>query len=96
MNTELTYQDKYISADDVHIVEVLNNRSLDQNYIASLTDSMRDAGYLIQYPICIFSSGIFPEADTELPYIVACGAHRVLAARQAEIEVFARIYDGHG
>ena len=80
---------------NIHIVEVLNNRELNPNYIDSLAESMELNGYLADYPIEVFEAKNIPLVQTDKPYVCACGAHRTRAALKAKIsEVLIVIHQG--
>lgn len=86
----------WTSPDTIHVVEVLNNRELNSDYIGSLAESMQLNGYLAEYPIEVFESANVPAIQTDKPYLCACGAHRTHAALLAELEqVFCIIHDGN-
>ena len=85
----------WIAPTEIHVAEILNNRSINQNYIADITESMTDKGFLPEFPIDVFISENLANIDTELPYVCACGAHRTLAATHAKLEkVLVHIHDG--
>ena len=44
----------WIAPTEIHVAEVLNNRALNQNYIADITESMTDKGFLPEFPIDVF------------------------------------------
>lgn len=86
---------QYVSPDTIHVAAVLNNREVNQNYIADLAESMRDKGFLPEFPIDVFKSENLANIDTDLPYVCACGAHRTLAAINAKLDVvLVRIHEG--
>ena len=65
------------------------------NYIADITESMTDKGFLPEFPIDVFLTENLANVDTELPYVCACGAHRTIAATNAKFEkVLVHIHDG--
>ena len=67
---------------------------MDQNYVADLTQSMQEKGFLPEYPIEVVPAANLPNIETQLPYICACGAHRTHAAIKAKLEkVLVHIYD---
>ena len=79
----------------IHIVEILNNREINTDYIGSLAESMERNGFLTEYPIEVFETAKIPSIQTSKPYICACGAHRTIAAMSAELdEVLCIIHDG--
>lgn len=88
----------YIDPNQVAIVEVVNHRETNQNYIEALADSMRDVGFSAEYPVDVFRSENIPnhKLDPEAtPYVVACGVHRTFAAQKAKLDkIFANIHDG--
>ena len=85
----------WIAPTEIHVAEVLNNRALNQNYIADITESMTDKGFLPEFPIDVFLTENLANVDTELPYVCACGAHRTIAATNAKLEkVLVHIHDG--
>ena len=65
---------------EIHIVEILNNRELNTDYVGSLAESMERNGFLTEYPIEVFETAKIPSIQTSKPYICACGAHRTIAA----------------
>ena len=80
---------------EIHIVEILNNRELNTDYVGSLAESMERNGFLTEYPIEVFETAKIPSIQTSKPYICACGAHRTIAAMSAELdEVLCIIHDG--
>ena len=80
---------------NIHVVEVLNNRELNSDYIGSLAESMELNGYLVDYPIDVFEAAKIPSIQTNKLYLCACGAHRTHAALLAEIdEVLCVIHNG--
>ena len=85
---------KYISPNDIHILEVVNNRELDQNYVESLKVSMRAKGFLPNYAIDVFLAqnvGI----KTDKMFVCACGNHRTLAAQQVLLlQVLVNVHAG--
>ena len=84
----------WIEPHEIDDVWAINNRKENAGHIDSLAESMRNNGYLPQYPIIAFETqniGII----TDKPYVIACGHHRRKAAIQAEIDlVFAEVHDG--
>ena len=88
----------YIDPTQIAIIEVVNHRETNQNYIEALADSMRNVGFSAEYPVDVFRSENIPNHDLDpeaTPYVVACGVHRTFAAQKAEIEkIFATIHDG--
>ena len=75
-------------------VWVVNNRKENPGHIESLAESMRQNGYLPEYPIITFEAANIP-IQTDKPYLVACGHHRRKAAIAAEIDlIFAEVHDG--
>ena len=80
---------------EIHLVEALNNRKLDTDYIGSLAESMEINGYLPQYPIEVFESTSVPSILTDKPYLCACGVHRTHAALKANLEtVLIQVHEG--
>ena len=72
----------------------VNNRKENLGHIESLAESMRQNGYLPEYPIIAFKAANIP-VETDKPYLVACGHHRRKAAIAAEIDmIFAEVHDG--
>lgn len=85
----------WTSPTDIYVVEILNNRELDQNYIRDLTQSMTDKGFLPEFPIDVFLSENLVNIDTDLPYVCACGTHRTLGAINAKLDrVLVHVHDG--
>ena len=88
----------YINPNEVAIIEVVNHRDTNYDYIDALTDSMKEVGFSIEYPIDVFSSENIPNHNldpTTTPYVVACGVHRTLASQKAGLDkVFANIHEG--
>ena len=91
-------QQSYINPNEVAIIEVVNHRETNYDYIDALTDSMKEVGFSIEYPIDVFSSENIPNHNlnsTTTPYVVACGVHRTLASQKAGLDkVFANIHEG--
>lgn len=88
-------QKSWIEPNEIHVVEVLNNREINQNYIGDITESMQSRGFLPEFPIDVFVSANLVNIDTDLPYVCACGAHRTLAALNAKLDkVLVHIHDG--
>ena len=84
----------WIEPHEIDDVWAINNRKEDPSYIDSLAVSMRNNGYLLQYPIIAFETANIG-LMTDKPYVIACGHHRRKAAIQAEIPlVFAEVHDG--
>ena len=88
----------YIDPKQVAIIEVVNHRETNKDYIDALADSMRDVGFSAEYPVDVFKSENIPnhKLDPEAtPYVVACGVHRTFAAQKAELDkIFATVHDG--
>ena len=88
----------YINPKEVAIIEVVNHRETNQNYIDALADSMREVGFSSEYPVDVFRSENIPnhKLNPEVtPYVVACGVHRTFAAQKAELgKIFATVHDG--
>ena len=57
----------WIAPTEIHVAEILNNRALNQNYIADITESMTDKGFLPEFPIDVFLTENLANVDTELP-----------------------------
>lgn len=69
--------DQWINPNEIHVHSVLNNRELDQNFIPSIAESMRDQGFLPAYPIDVFEvDNLDYDTKDDSLYICACGAHR--------------------
>ena len=84
----------WITPNDIADVWTVNNRKENLGHIESLAESMRQNGYLPEYPIIAFEAANIP-IQTDKPYLVACGHHRRKAAIAAEIElIFAEVHDG--
>ena len=84
----------WIDPNDLADVWTVNNRKENPGHIESLSESMRQNGYLPEYPIIAFEAANIP-IQTDKPYLVACGHHRRKAAIAAEIDrVFAEVHDG--
>ena len=75
-------------------VWVVNNRKENPGHIESLAESMRQNGYLREYPVFVFEAANIP-VETDKPYLMACGHHRRKAAIEAEIDrIWAEVHDG--
>ena len=86
---------KWTAPTEIYVAGVLNNRHLDQNYIGDLSQSMKDKGFLPEFPIDVFLSENLVNIDTELPYVCACGAHRTFGAIHAKLErVLVHVHTG--
>ena len=89
---------QYIDPNQIAIVEVVNHRETNYDYIEALTDSMKQVGFSIEYPIDVFMSENIPNHNLDprtTPYVVACGVHRTLASQSAELDkVFVNIHEG--
>ena len=84
----------WIDPNDLADVWTVNNRKENTGHIESLAESMRQNGYLPEYPIIAFEAANIP-IETDKPYLVACGHHRRKAAIAAEIDlIFAEVHDG--
>ena len=84
----------WIDPNDLADVWTVNNRKENSGHIESLSESMRQNGYLPEYPIIAFEAANIP-IKTDKPYLVACGHHRRKAAIAAEIDlIFAEVHDG--
>ena len=84
----------WIDPNDLADVWTVNNRKENPGHIESLAESMRQNGYLPEYPIIAFEAANIP-IQTDKPYLVACGHHRRKAAIAAEIDlIFAEVHDG--
>ena len=84
----------WIHPNDIADVWTVNNRKENPGHIESLAESMRQNGYLPEYPIIAFEAANIP-IQTDKPYLVACGHHRRKAAIAAEIDlIFAEVHDG--
>ena len=76
-------------------VWIVNNRKENPGHIESLAESMRQNGYLPEYPIIVFSTDGISTLSTEKEYVIACGHHRRKAAIAAGIDmIFAEVHDG--
>ena len=72
----------------------VNNREENSGHIESLAESMRQNGYLREYPVFVFEAANIP-VETDKPYLIACGHHRRKAAIAAEIDkIWAEVHDG--
>ena len=84
----------WIDPNDLADVWTVNNREENAGHIESLAESMRNHGYLADYPIIAFEAANIP-IETDKPYLVACGHHRRKAAIAAEIDLIpAEVHDG--
>ena len=84
----------WIDPNDIADLWMVNNRKENPGHIESLAESMRQNGYLPEYPIIAFEAVNIP-INTDKPYLVACGHHRRKAAITAEIDlIFAEVHDG--
>ncbi len=84
----------WIDPNDLADVWTVNNRKENPGHIESLSESMRQNGYLPEYPIIAFEAANIP-IQTDKLYLVACGHHRRKAAIAAEIDlIFAEVHDG--
>ena len=84
----------WIHPNDIADVWTVNNRKENPGHIESLAESMRQNGYLPEYPIIAFEAANIP-IETDKPYVMACGHHRRKAALAAEIDlIFAEVHDG--
>lgn len=84
----------WIDPNAIADVWTINNRKENPGHIESLAESMRQNGYLPEYPIIAFQAANIP-IETDKPYLVACGHHRRKAALAAEIDlIFAEVHDG--
>ena len=84
----------WIHPNDIADVWTVNNRKENPGHIESLAESMRQNGYLPEYPIIAFEAANIP-IQTDKPYVMACGHHRRKAAIAAEIDlIFAEVHDG--
>lgn len=76
-------------------VWVINNRKENPGHIESLAESMRQNGYLPEYPIIAFRTDGIHGLPTDKEYVIACGHHRRKAAIAAGIDmIFAEVHDG--
>ncbi len=72
----------------------VNNRKENPGHIESLAESMRENGYLPEYPVFVFEAANIP-VQTDKPYLMACGHHRRKAAIAAGIDrIWAEVHDG--
>ena len=84
----------WIHPNDIADVWTVNNRKENPGHIESLAESMRQNGYLPEYPIIAFEAANIP-IETDKPYVMACGHHRRKAALAADIDlIFAEVHDG--
>ena len=87
-------QSVWIEPAKIEDVWSVNNRKENAGHIESLAESMRNNGYLPEYPVIVFKSdglGIM----TDKAFVMACGHHRRKAAIDAEIDlIFAEVHDG--
>ena len=84
----------WIAPNDIADLWTVNNRKENPGHIESLAESMRQNGYLPEYPIIAFEAVNIP-INTDKPYLVACGHHRRKAAIAAEIDlIFTEVHDG--
>lgn len=84
----------WIDPNDIADMWAVNNRKENPGHIESLAESMRQNGYLPEYPIIAFEAANIP-VETDKPYLVACGHHRRKAAIAAGIDlIFAEVHDG--
>ena len=76
-------------------VWAINNRKENPGHIESLAESMRQNGYLPEYPIIAFRTDGIHGLPTDKEYVIACGHHRRKAAIAASIDmIFAEVHDG--
>ena len=76
-------------------VWVVNNRKENPGHIESLAESMRQNGYLPEYPIIAFRADGISGLPTDKEFVIACGHHRRKAAIVADIDmVYAEVHDG--
>ena len=85
----------YIPPKEIHIESVLNNREIDQNYVADLQLSMKDKGFLPEFPVDVFRTANLANIESALEYTCASGHHRTLAAQQAGLDsILCTLHDG--
>ena len=84
----------WIDPQAIEDVWAINNRKENLGHIESLAESMRQNGYLREYPVFVFEAANIP-VETDKPYLMACGHHRRKAAIAAEIPmIWAEVHDG--
>ena len=83
----------WIDPTAIEDVWAINNRKENLGHIESLAESMRQNGYLPEYPIFVFEAANIP-VETDKPYLMACGHHRRKAATAAGIDlILAEVHD---
>ena len=88
-------QTMWIEPAAIEDVWLVNNRKGNPGHIESLAESMRQNGYLPEYPIIVFRTDGIPTLSTDKKYVIACGHHRRKAAIAAGIDrVYAEVHDG--
>ena len=82
---------------EIHAAWWYNNREENEGHIKSLVASMKQHGFLIEYPLVVFKSeNIEGILETSCEHVVACGHHRRKAAIDAKIDlVFCEVLDGN-
>ena len=87
-------QSVWIEPAKIEDVWSVNNRKENAGHIESLAESMRNNGYLPEYPVIVFKSdGLGIMTDKE--FVMACGHHRRKAAIEAGIYlIFAEVHEG--
>ena len=87
-------QTLWIELAAIEEVWVVNNRKENLGHSESLAESMRQNGYLPEYPVFVFEAANIP-VETDKPYLMACGHHRRKAAIAAGIDrIWAEVHDG--
>lgn len=79
---------------DIEEMWGLNSRRENTSHIESLTESMREHGYLPEYPLVVFKTDGF-KIGTKKGFVLACGHHRRKAAVAANLDiVFCEVHEG--
>lgn len=89
---------KWVNPQQIYAPSYLNHRRLNLDYVATLEDSMHKDKFLPAFPLVVFEfehiKGQF-DGVTSLPYICACGMHRLTAAKNVGlVQVYADVRSG--
>ena len=89
------FEKDFIDPEKIYLPKVMNPRLIDQGFVQSLVESMKQLGFLVDHPVGVFYSANLTCVETDLPYVCFSGMHRTSAAVIAKLdEIFCHVYTG--
>ena len=85
----------WIDPNEIYLAKVMNPRLINQGFVQSLVESMKEQGFLPQYPVKVFAADALTCVETDLPFACVSGMHRTSAAQIAKIdEILCEVHPG--